>query len=441
MDTTLPPFQLNADAFEQAVKYAVQKEMENTGLGEDALESFKRAKSREQKLQKAVQVWKNAGYLRYSDRFTKFSTNKDAWDNRMTYERLVDVMSTPDATILIPKVVSQIVREAVEPQLSLTGLFRRIDFSAGSSITFPAVSAMKGVKEIGEGQEYPELAGPRFAGTVTVKMGKSAGAVRVTEEMLRYSQWDVMSMLFQGAGRAFGRHKEQRIFNQISDNAVLSFSNSSPSSADNGRTTGRDLNGQQNNTLRLDDLFVVYADLVNDGFIPNTLIMNPLGWLIFARDPSMRAFAFANGGPLMRTVSGAGGTDPSWMPNLGTRSTATQLSYSSQHYVDVPQLFPVPLSIVVSPFVTHSTANSTTDMFMADREELGLMVVDEDLVTDNWQDPMKDIHYVKMRERYGLCILNEGAGVRKLQAISTNRGYDFEDSKTVWNVDTNALPT
>ena len=202
MDTEqLPPIQLNSDAFASLVRKQLISEMEAKGIGEDALSSLQNAKNMEQKFISALRIWKNGGYLRYSDRFTKFSTRREAWDNRMTYEGMVDAMATPDATMLMPKVISQIIREAVEPQLTLTSLFRRIDFSAGTSITFPAMSAMKGVRDIGEGQEYPELAGPRFAGTVTVKMGKTAGAVRVTEELLRYSQWDIMSMLFKVRAR------------------------------------------------------------------------------------------------------------------------------------------------------------------------------------------------------------------------------------------------
>src|SRR3990167_6135801 len=436
----LPPIHIDQDALASLVRQQVSSIMEENGLGEDALKILGDRDKMDKKMSNIRRIWANNGFVNPSDKF-RFATAQDAWNERVTYPALLDALSTPDASILMPRVISQIVREAVEPQLTLTGLLRRIYFSAGTHITFPAVSAMSGVADMGEGEEYPELLGPRFAGTVTVKMGKVGASVRVTEEVLKYSQWDVMAMLLQGGGRAMARHKEQKVFNHISDNAVLSFSNSSPSSADNGKTTGRDLNGHRNNTLRLDDLFVAYADLVNDGFLPNTLLMNPMGWLIFARDTSMRAFGFANGGPLFRTAQGSAGIDPSWDPHLGKRSTKAQLSNSSTHFVDVPSLFPVPLAIIVSPFVTFDTTANTTDIFMCDREELGLMVVDEDVVTDSFDDPKRDIRFVKLRERYGICILNEGAGARKLQAVSTKRGYDFEDQKTVWDLAAAALGT
>jgi hypothetical protein len=434
----LPTIQLDA-ALERIVRRQLTSMIEEKGIGADATKALSESQSQDRKLSYIRNIWANNGFLRKADKF-QFGSSEEAWQNRMTYGGLVDALATPDASILMPRVISQIVREAVEPQLTLTGLLRRIDFSAGTHITFPAVSAMAGVQDMAEGEPYPELIGPRFAGTVTVKMGKVGASVRVTEEVLRYSQWDVMGMLLAGAGRAMARHKEKKISTHISDNAVVSFNNDTHG-GDHGQTTGRDLNGHRNNTLRLDDLFTIYADLVNDGFIPNTLLMNPLGWLIFARDPSLRAFGFANGGPLFRTVQGAGGMNPSWDPNLGVRSTSAQLSYSSQHYVDVPSLFPVPLAIVVSPHITYTAASENTDIFMCDREELGLMVVDEDPTTDSFQDPKRDIHFVKIRERFGICILNEGAGARKIQSVSVRRGYDFEDTKTVWDLQNGPLGT
>ena len=439
MTTENIPNLLDEDALAAIVKRQLNAALEEKGLGEDGFKALAHSDDLERKVTIARNIWANGGFLRPTDR-ALFKSSTEAWQSRMTYEGMCDALATPDITMLMPRVVSQIVREAVEPQLTLTGLFRQIRHSAGTSITFPAVSAMAGVADLGEASEYPELIGPRFAGTVTVKMGKVGGSVRITEEVLRYSQWDVMTMLIQGAGRAMARHKEIKVSNQIADNAVISFNNNSEvGNSDNGHTTGRDINGLKNHTLRLDDLFQVYADLVNDGFIANTLLMNPMGWLIFARDPTLRAFGFANGGPLMRTAQGSQGIDPSWDPNLGKRSSKTQLSYSSTQYVDVPSLFPVPLAIVVSPFINFNSTENETDLYMCDREEMGLMVVDEDIVTDQFDDPKRDIKMVKFRERYGLCILNEGAGVRAIKGVSTRRGYDFEDSKVVYDVATRVL--
>lgn len=438
-ETELPTVGIDRESLDRYIQSRVQ-EIINAPEATDALTALSRTDSLNKKFRIAKAIFCNNGFLAPQDELF-FESKKDREEARLSYNALVDAMSSPDAAVLIPKVMSEIMREAVEPQLVLTSLFRRIRFSAGPSVSFPAMSAMSGVKDMAEGEEYPELMGPRFAGVVNITMGKVGCKVRITEEILRWSQWDIMNMLITGAGKAMARHKEVKCANLISDSAKVSFDNDNPANSDHGKTTGRAIDGTGNGTLRLDDLFTVYADLVNDGFIPNTLIMNALGWLIFARDATMRAFGFLHGGPLFRTAQGAPGLDPSWKPNLNKHPSASELSLSSTRFVDVPALFPVPLTIVVSPFVNFDTTNNKTDIFMVDREELGLMVVDEDLMTDSFDDPHRDIRLVKFRERYGLATLNEGLAIRKIANVSTAKGYDFEDDKTTWDLATNALPT
>lgn len=422
----------------------ISEALAGKGLGDGVETAFRKLEDQEDKVALALRVWKNNGFAHQADA-AKFKDTKQREEARLSYTDLVDAMSMPDASMLMPRVMSQIVKEAIEPNLVLTPLLRQLRFEAGTSISFPSVSAMTGALDMAEGDEYPELMGPRWAGTVTAKIGKCGCSVRITEEMLRFAQWDIMSMLIQGAGKALARHKEVKVANLILDNAVVSFDNDSPGGAPNGRTTGRDLNADFNNSLRLDDLFVTYSDMINDGFIPNTLIVNPAGWLIFARDPSMRAFNFGNSTPIMTTPSGSnplhwtGGGMGS--QSLQTPSTAAELRNSSTLFTPPPSLFPVPLRIVVSPFITYNAGTKKTDIIMADQSELGLLVTNEDVMTDQFDDAMRDIRRLKFRERYGLCVLNEGKAIRKLKSVSTNRGYDWEDTKLGWDAATQLLPS
>lgn len=443
-ESTKLEVELERNTLDRYIKERVDGILTSRGLGEDAKKVIAQADDFEEKSDYAYRIFKNNGFLDSRDE-TRFPQGPERESARMKFKDLCDAIATPDVSLLLPRVVTQIAKEAVEPVLSLTPLLRTLRFTAGTSMTFPAMSAMSGVQDMGETDEYPELIGPRFAGSVTAKMGKVGAALRISEEMLRYSQWDVMSMMIQGAGKAMARHKEVKVANLILDNAQVSFDNDSPNNSDNGATTGRDINGNFNDTLRMDDIFVVYADLVNDGFIPNTILGNAAGWLIFARDPSMRAFNFLHAsGPLWKTPSGSN-TQPWQGGEQGqewqTPVTAANLRHSSTLQTPVPSMFPVPLSFIVSPFITYTPATRKTDLVICDRDELGLMVVDEELTTDQWDDPARDIRRMKFRERYGFCILNEGEAIRKIANVSTNRGYDFEDTKAVWDVGENPLPS
>lgn len=262
--------------------------------------------------------------------------------------------------------------------------------------------------------------------------------VRITDEMLRYSQYDVMNMHIRAAGRAMARHKETKIFNMINAEGTTVFDNN----VGNKQTSGRDSAGAGNGTITLDDLLVMYSKIVEQGFIPNALLMSPLGWLIFARDPILRAFGFANGGPIFTPLQGEPGLARSWYAGGQNVGPTAQAQYASSTYANVPNLFPAPLRIIVSPFVSYTAASGSTaaytNIFMCDTNELGILVVDEDIMTEEWDDPARDIRSVKLRERYGLGILNEGKAIAVAKAINIKRSYDFEDALT-WQAGSGSL--
>lgn len=273
---------------------------------------------------------------------------------------------------------------------------------------------------------------------MTAFIGKSGVKVRITDEMLRYSQYDVMGMHIRAAGRALARHKETKIFNMINNEGTVVFDND----VANKQTSGRDSDGSGNGTITLDDILVMYSKIVANGFIPNALLMSPLGWLVFARDPILRAFGFANGGPIFSPLQGQPGLAKSWYQggvNVGPTAGAPN---AASTYANVPNLFPAPLRIIVSPFISYTAASGSTDaktnIIMCDTNELGILVVDEDVSTEEWDDPARDIRSIKFRERYGLGILNEGNAVAIAKNINITRSYALDD-KLYWQAGSGAL--
>ena len=101
-------------------------------------------------------------------------------------------------------------------------------------------------------------------------------------------------------------------------------------------------------------------------------------------------------------------------------------------FAPVPGIFPYPLRIVVSPFVAYDATAGTTTIILCDSNELGILAVNEEAVTEEWRDPLRDINSVKIRERYAVQILNEGKAVRLAKGIYLKRG---------WNVNEGVLDT
>jgi len=355
--------------------------------------------------------------------------------------RLEDALSTPNAAPLFKKVISNIVREAQEPLLVGTSLLQRIEWDYGQRISFPAVGALVAA-DIGEGMEYPERSPDITGGTVEANIGKSGIAVRLTEEMIRWSQFDVIGMMLRAAGRALARHKEEKIFNYITTMGVTVFDNLTPTHSEVGVTTGRDAYGAANGSLTMDDLFDCYAHILHQGFIPNTLLMHPLMWAAFIKDSTLRSFALANGGGSF-FGGWTGSPNQQYAPNAngglgigagqnitagGIGNTAGAASGSAVTAASgypqtmtsapvLPSYFSVPFRIIVSHFMPFDARTKLTDIYMFDSNELGALIVAEDVTVDEFEDPARDMRKIKLKERYGIGILNEGQAIGTINNI------------------------
>ena len=396
-----------------------------------------------------VDIWRNNGYdpekphvqYRY-EHFVQADERRqrDAASGKLQKSDYVDTQFSTDQPILIPRVVAEFVREAIEPNIVLTGLLQNISFQNGTHVTFPAMSAMQ-ANDIAEGGEYPEQR-LEFAGEVTTKIGKSGIAIKMTEEMIRYSQWDIMRMHLSAAGRALIRWKEQKAQDLITTQGITYYDNTGVFGTDR-YTTGRDSRGVYNGTIHIQDLFSMFADMGNSGFVPDTLIMNPYGWYIFAVDPNLRNYGFTHGTQMFNPYNGTPGSAPQW--GVGGLHRATQVddptSVATTFVPPPSQFFPIPFRIVISPFIPYNATLNTTDIIMCDSRELGVLITDEQPVTEEWKDPARDIHKVKIRERYAMALLNEGQATRQAKNVLIGRSYAIEDL-LVWEASAGAvLPT
>lgn len=365
-------------------------------------------------------LWRNNGH---------YLVDKDG--AKTEYMPMRDALAVPDAPIWMPKVVTNIIREAVEPLLIGTNLLQRINYSYGQTITFGSVGALVAA-DIAEGQEYPEARLNFGGGTVTCTIGKSGLALRINEEVIRYSQYDVVGMHLRAAGRALARHKEQKIFNMIRSLGVVTHDNINPTQSIFGPTSGRGIDGQFNGSLLLDDLFDCFAQVITQGFQPDTILMHPLTWVMFVKDSHLRSLALASGNntwfgtwqgnPVGRAPWDAvnGGLGPSAGqavdPNTSPISAYSQTITSAPNFPNLG--FPFPFRVLVSPFVWIDPVRKLTDIMVFDSKELGVIVVDEEITTEEINDPLVDILKIKVRERYGLAILNDGLGIGVMKNVS-----------------------
>lgn len=341
-----------------------------------------------------------------------------------------DAFSMPNAPLVFKRTITEIVQESIEPTLIGPMLLDRINYdTAGGVVVFGAVGSLGSMDlDMAEGSEYPEYTVPAHGqGQLQVNVGKAGIAIKITEEMIRYSQWDLIGLNIRKAGQALGRHKEKKIFNMLNSVGFRIFDNLDPVNAKIGRTSGRGLSGAGNGSMTVDDLFDMYAATMERGFTPDIVLVHPLAWATFIKDPVMREMHlnFGGGGWWNGTPNNVAPSLSEAWKKLGrtgvptSNPTKEEREGTQRSVLSMPFKFPFgSLNIIPSHMVPFDPITKTTSIIMLDSKEVGALVVAEDPTTDEWTDPSRDIKKIKIRERYGIALYNQGNAVSVAKNIS-----------------------
>lgn len=308
-----------------------------------------------------------------------------------------EALTTQDASILIPRVITGMMREAAEPYYIGSDLLQKVRLTEGRSIEFPSIGAMR-AHDIGESQSYlEETVDFQLHRTQEVKVGKSGMVVRVSDEMIQDSQWDVIGILVRKAGEAMARLKEEKAFTQFSKHGHIVFDNDIRTKYAEAGTTGMDIEGNYNNTMSSEDLIDLFIAVMSNGYNPTDVLMNPLVWSVFFKNDLLNSLTHA-------ALGGSQITNLSITPN------------------QVSGRIPFAVNLNLTPFAPFNFETKKFDMYVVDRNNVGILLEKDPLMTEQFDDPMRDIQTIKIKERYGIGILNEG------KAVATARNLAFEKS-------------
>lgn len=353
-----------------------------------------------------------------------------------------DLISTPNAAVWMPQVVEDIIREPVEPMLIIASLLDTIQHTGASKITLPTLGSLV-ASDIAEGMSYPEQTLNIAPGSITINIGKSGVAFKITEEMQRYSQYDLINMHLRAGRSALDRHKEKKGMDYISGLGVTLFDNINPLSSVFGTCTGRSITGAGNGSCRMEDLLKAYSHIMMQGFQPNTILIHPLAWSMWLADPLLQTIVkntgngqyfsphnmaksgnpwAASGQAKQGLPSSYGSFTPSGNAASETATSVKEIDQNLNSPAVIPSYFPYPLRVLVSPFVPYNVNNNTCDIIITDSANLGAIVVDEGVTMKEWEDMSADIIKVKLRERYAYTIYEDGlaTGVMRNVPIKAN---------------------
>lgn len=324
-----------------------------------------------------------------------------------------DFLSSPSAKVLIPKVIIGQARKAADPVYLASQFFKKINLKNGQAVMFPEFGVMRAY-DVAEGQEIPqESIDWQVSTNNLIKVGKSGLRIQYSDELFKDVEFDIVSMLVSEAGRAMARHKEQKAFTEWLAHGWTVFDNNlrkkDPVKWAAAGTTGLDFHCNYNNTLSIDDYLDLIIACYNNGYTPTDLVLHPLSWPAFAKNGFTGGITAPYDRESKRETPGSF--------KIGPESIQGRLPFN--------------FNVNLSPFAPIDKVNKTFDIFCVDRNNVGVQIVKDDIKTDSFVDPSRDITNIKLIERYGFGILHEGRAVCSAKNISMAKSYPTPERSIV----------
>ena len=142
-----------------------------------------------------------------------------------------DLIRTSEITPLLQESMEILIREPVEPAMTITPLFTRVQ---SQGLNTQILAGAMGAVYAGDVQElgtYPEVNFQMGGAVSTAYIGKSGIAASFTDEALRYSTFDIMAKNLELMGKALLRHKEQKAVSFLKQLGTALFDNLQPASS------------------------------------------------------------------------------------------------------------------------------------------------------------------------------------------------------------------
>jgi hypothetical protein len=322
-----------------------------------------------------------------------------------------------DQPMLTQRVITEFANEAVEPTPLLKDLFVEISVpQPGAQITIPSWGGMH-AGDVSAGGEYPSRS-MELGGYIIADVGKVGIRVPISDEMIKNSSFDLIAMHTRAAAAAVIRRKEEKLATAMLDKGKTIIDNGSTSFKS---STGRSAAGQFNGTLTLDDIAYVHERMTNDGYQPDTLIMHPSAWRLLCMESLKDLFDLRRGA--------------NWTADQNPVYRGTNISRKA---TGVTGRFPTDWNIIVTPYMPYNPTNSVTvesetnqywpltDIIICDSNAVGTILKSSDgIETEEFRDPSRDIQNLKLRELYGIAIVEDGEGINVLKNITVGRGVDL----------------
>lgn len=367
-------------------------------------------------------------------------------DSRDEFMSVEDALNMPNSGSVFKRAIEEVILAPAQPNLVGSTLIRTTFVQAqGRTLSLRTLGAIDLMDfSVAEEGEYPEVsAASGGSSMVELKFAKYGCKFKISEELLEYSTWDLITYQIQQVVNAMLRFRDKKIFEMLFNRGVVVFDNVNPNASLIGRTSGRDITGAGNGSMSNEDLIDMYATIVMNGYTPRILLCNPLHWAMFAKDPILRESGIMKGDIgqwLKSTINPSSPYDV--LPRIPGANgltkdlTGKEAEILSEAKPNIPTYNPLSsLTVITSPLVPFDRVARTGDVLMIDPDNSGILAISEPLNLFEWDEQRNDIKVIKFREKWALDVIDSGAAIAVAKNISFSPNEVFVNPQlTVNNV-------
>ena len=322
---------------------------------------------------------------------------------------LSEALRAADASILFPKVISDVLLRPKEPlMIGQTLLSKTIQVDNVRSIEFPTMGAIRAF-DMPDTGEYREQPASFKEDIIEIKVNKVGLKLSLSEDLIKDSMWDLLALYIESAGYAMMRHKEEKIFNEFKDKGHKVFDNTSANPKN--WTGGKAYAQSRNYGVTYDDFVDAMGCIVAHEYVPTDIIMHPLAWAVFAKDPVLRN--------VMYTQSQIGQSIWTHIPQFDQQvNVPWNVSYQVSPFVP----FSYETTLTTGP-ATGLAACNITDIYVVDRNHSVVILQRDAMETEEFNDPNRDVVNMKVRERYGVSSVNGGRSSAVISNVRLEQNF------------------
>lgn len=330
----------------------------------------------------------------------------EEWKNTCLKEgiSLQEAITPATSSLLTTSVIMGEVQRYQDNYTKLLPLFQTINYDS-TARTFEIISPFIGpvrAHKVGPGQNYEEVVPDEtLSKNISIKIEKYGIMMRITDEMRRDASWNYLNVWLNECGRAMGRIKEEIASLQIKTYARTIID---PDDATLPSPTGRNRLGVGNNTMSMEDYVDFAGGLWFHEYMLTHIMMHP--WVYWAQ--AKTAFY--------------GGLTYVGYPNGSPQPLAGAAPNSAVIAAQIPG---EPI-VILAPEVGIDKIARTTDIYACDATNLGVYVVDEELMMEEWRSFGSDTENIKFRTQFAIGIPNDAEHIIKAANIAIEPTFPYK---------------